>query len=168
MAARTWYHIWKCAQLFIPSKHLTARGKVFLGWSTSVPPKGGEAATITCIYVKSYLVALLLGFLYFGFWLCTVYSQNGNIGNLFDPAPVPSPRAGRSIYSCHYVYRETAKRQCRYWTTHGARYPCPIPFSAVRQTTLFRISKHSNMRKDTSSYIARAHSKSSSSRPFSS
>jgi len=27
MAARTWYHIWECAQLFIPSKHLTVRGK---------------------------------------------------------------------------------------------------------------------------------------------
>ena len=31
MAARTWYHIWKSAQPFVPSKHLTARGKVFLG-----------------------------------------------------------------------------------------------------------------------------------------
>jgi hypothetical protein len=48
MAVRTWYQIWKCAQLFVPSKHLTARGKVFLGWSISVPPKGGEAATVTC------------------------------------------------------------------------------------------------------------------------
>ena len=49
MAARTWYYIWKCTQLFVPSKHLTAKGKVFLGWSILVPAKGGEAATVTCI-----------------------------------------------------------------------------------------------------------------------
>jgi hypothetical protein len=53
MTARTCYHIWNCAQLFITSKHLTARGKVFLGWSISIPPQGGEAATVTCRLIRN-------------------------------------------------------------------------------------------------------------------
>jgi hypothetical protein len=53
MAARTWYYIWKCVPLFVPSKHLTARGKVFLEWSISVPSKDGEAATVTCIHIST-------------------------------------------------------------------------------------------------------------------
>ena len=31
MAGRTWYHRWKFVQLLVPSKHLKARGKVYLG-----------------------------------------------------------------------------------------------------------------------------------------